>query len=246
MATPRAFVLMPFGAELAWLHEEIKEAGEAVGLNVQRADDIARPGIVIDQVKEAVEEARVVVAVCTDQNANVFFEMGMAWRDHRPILVAATTDDLPFDIQHFRVLLYGNTKPGEDRASLRQRLVDAMKAVLDEPRALPRGQRLTTPPEQRQTARLSGDYNGYGNNHRFTIRNSGTVDICNVTLEVPEEARPFSILTQDLPIDVLRPGEHVDLIASAPMGGGKGIFDVMLRGDTPDGVAHEWPVKVSR
>jgi hypothetical protein len=246
MATPRAFVLMPFRADLAWLHEEIKAAGDAVGLNVQRADDIAVPGVVIDQVKEAVEEARVVVAVCTGQNANVFFEMGMAWRDHRPILVAATTDDLPFDIRHFRVLLYGNTKPGEDRASLQQRFVDAMKAVLDEPRGLPRGQRLATPPEQKRTARLSGEYHGFGNSRRFTIRNAGSVEIHNVTLEVPEAARPFSILTQDLPIDVLRPGEHVDLIASAPMGGGKGIFDVMLRGETPDGIAREWPVKVSR
>jgi hypothetical protein len=242
---PRGFILMPFASDLEWLHQVIKEAGREAGVTVERADDIAAPGVVIEQVKEAVERAEVVVAVCTHQNANVFFEMGLAWRDHRPILVAAGTEDLPFDIRHFRTLLYGRDTPGEDRSSLCERLVEAMKAVLTEPRPLPRGAVLTSPPRSKEVARLAGRLSRWGKNHRFTIRNNGNVDLHDVTLEIPPEGRSLWIHSAELPIDVLRPGESVDLLASVSMGGGKSIFDVILRGRTLDDEPIEQPVKVS-
>jgi hypothetical protein len=247
MAEPncRGFILMPFADDLEWLHQDIKEAGGQAGIDVQRADDIATPGVVIEQVRDALEAADVVIAVCDTQNPNVFFEMGLAWRDHRPILVASSEDDLPFDIRHFRTLLYGSSTGETDRESLRTRLADSMKAVLDEPASLPRGTVLSSPPTQREVARLSGGLTGYGTNDHFTIRNNGNVDIHDVTLELPPDARSLSIFTQDLPIDVLRPGEKVELLAAIMMGGGSRIFDVMLKGRTPSGELIEQPVKVS-
>lgn len=241
----RGFILMPFADDLEWLHQDIKDAGRQAGIDVQRADDIASPGVVIEQVRDALETAEVVIAVCTGQNANVFFEMGLAWRDQRPILVASSEDDLPFDIRHFRTLLYGGSTPSVDRDSLRSRLIESMKAVLEEPPSLPRGTVLPVRPTPREVARLAGSLTGYGNSHRFTIRNTGNVDIHDVTLELPPDVRSLSIVTTDLPIDVLRPGEKVELLASVHMGGGKGIFDVMLKGRTASGELVEQPVKVS-
>ncbi len=50
--------------------------------------------------------ADAVIAVCTVRNANVFYELGLADQIHKPILVAAEAQDLPFDVTHFRAQLY--------------------------------------------------------------------------------------------------------------------------------------------
>lgn len=111
---------------------------------------------------------------------------------------------------------------------------------------LPQGRRLTQPPRRKEEARLGAHLENYGrHSYRLIVANSGTADILGVNVEVPEEAQSFSILTNELPIDVLRPGERVGLLASVHMGGGKSIFDLLLTGTTPDGEAVSFPSKIS-
>lgn len=45
------------------------------------------------------------------QNANVFFELGYAWRSHSPVLLAESAADLPFDVAYYRILIYGTPTP---------------------------------------------------------------------------------------------------------------------------------------
>ena len=101
-----AFLLMPFDEELNGLRDIIKAAGKAVGVRVERADDVFQAGIIIEQIKEKIRAADVIIAVCTGQNPNVFFELGIADQWHWPILLAENESDLPFDIHQYRALIY--------------------------------------------------------------------------------------------------------------------------------------------
>lgn len=140
-----------------------------------------------------------------------------------------------------------------DSAEFSAKLSRALSAVVRERLAasggrgqLPRGQRLSTPPRPKQEARLGAHLESHGrNSYRLVLANSGTVDALQVNVEVPPEASSFSLMTDELPLDVLRPGERVALIASVHMGGGKSIFDVIVTGTTPDGVAIRCPSKIS-
>lgn len=127
---PKAFVLMPFAEEFDWLYEEIRAAGEAANVLVERADDIFAAGIIIDQVRTRIRQADIVIAVCTGRNANVFYELGMSEAFHRPILVGETSADLPFDVQHFRAQFYGGAGGAAD---LQERLVRSMEETLGDP-----------------------------------------------------------------------------------------------------------------
>jgi hypothetical protein len=111
---------------------------------------------------------------------------------------------------------------------------------------LPVGRRLTAPPERKPEARLSAHLESHSrSSYRLVVANIGTVDVTGVNIEVPPEASSFTLHTDELPIDVLRPGERVALMALLHMGGGKSIFDVFLTGTTPDGDHLRFPSKIS-
>lgn len=124
------FILMPFDAEFDWLYQLVKEACSEAGVTAERADDVFEAGIVIDQVKEKIAEADAVIAVCTGKNANVFYELGIAEATHRPVLIAESKDDLPFDIAHFRAQLYGGSESANSRETLQERIERAVTETI--------------------------------------------------------------------------------------------------------------------
>jgi hypothetical protein len=109
------------------------------------------------------------------------------------------------------------------------------------------GRRLGAAPVRKAEPRLSGHLESYGrNSSKFILANTGTVDLHMVDLVVPEAAGAgFSIMRDELPIDILRPGERVGLMTFASMGGGRSIFDITLLGTTAEGTPHEFPCKIS-
>lgn len=211
----RAFLMMPFGDGLAWLHAEIVQAGESVGVEVQRADDVFAAGIIIDQIRERIATADAVVAVCTGRNANVFYELGIADQYHRPVLIAAGLDDLPFDVQHYRALLYGSDTPGQDRATLLERirraLVDTIQAraerLNDYLAGVPVVAEVEATPIERPE--LDAAMLTSGENRLIEIRNTGTADMRHVSWDVADDAGWY-LLDRDIPqsLDLLRPHEH--------------------------------------
>ena len=102
------FLLMPFSEDFDWLRDLVVRAGRSIGAQVERADNVFEAGIVVDQIARRIQKADAVVAVCTGQNANVFFELGLSDGLHWPILLAESRADLPFNIQHYRTLIYGD------------------------------------------------------------------------------------------------------------------------------------------
>jgi hypothetical protein len=242
----RGFLIMPFDPSLRWLHEVVVRASVAKHVTTRRADDVFEPGSILRQILDDIDNADIVFAVCTGKNANVFFELGYAWLSHNPILIAEDTSDVPFDIAAFRVALYGRNTPGADRETLPFRLEKAIDGVLSKGR-LAKGKILASPPQAkavtRLTARLERSGRGGG---KLIVTNSGTVDVHSVNVESPPEAESFGIHREELPIDVLRPGESVRLPALLVMGGGPSIFDLTLSGETEQGekVVHKTKISI--
>jgi hypothetical protein len=106
--------VMPFSAELKPIYEEhIKVVVKELGLSVVRADDFFATSAVIADIWNAINAVKIIIADCTGRNPNVFYEIGIAHTLGKPvILLAQNAEDIPFDIQHLRALLYTCTPHG--------------------------------------------------------------------------------------------------------------------------------------
>ena len=127
-AQPRAFLIMPFKSELAFVHEVIEETVSAYGIKCIRADQLSVSRPVMEDVSEQIAEADLVIVDFTDRNPNVYFEAGMAhaWKKDW-IILAQTTDDLTFDVRHIRSVKYSNTMRADRK--LKSDLQDAIEAL---------------------------------------------------------------------------------------------------------------------
>jgi len=108
------FVMQPFAAPLGGYYELIyRPAIEKAGLRAVRADaDIFATGKIMDQVWSGINAARVLVAELTTRNPNVYYELGLAHALKKPVvLVSAREEDVPFDLQHIRVIYYDTADP---------------------------------------------------------------------------------------------------------------------------------------
>lgn len=113
-ATDTCFVMQPFASPLGDYYEKIyRPAIEKAGLKPVRADaDIFGTGKIMDQVWEGIVSAKVLVAELTTRNPNVFYELGLSHALEKPVvLVSSREDDVPFDLQHIRVIYYDVSDP---------------------------------------------------------------------------------------------------------------------------------------
>jgi hypothetical protein len=113
-STDSCFVMQPFATPLGDYYEKIyRPAIEKAGLRAIRADaDIFGTGKIMDQVWSGINSARVLVAELTSRNPNVFYELGLAHALKKPVvLVSAREEDVPFDLQHIRVIYYDTSDP---------------------------------------------------------------------------------------------------------------------------------------
>lgn len=113
-ANDSCFVMMPFKDPLGKYFGTIYEpAVKKAGLRPIRADDdIFGTGKIIDQVWRGISGAKVLIAELTSRNPNVFYELGLAHALQKPVvLVSSNEEDVPFDLQHIRVIYYDILDP---------------------------------------------------------------------------------------------------------------------------------------
>lgn len=105
---PRIFVIMPFDSTFDPVYEKfIASTFEAAGCDVFRGDDIRSLQNVMKDVVQSILECDLVVADLTDENPNVFYELGLAHAFDKPvILLTQSIDDVPFDLRSYRLLSY--------------------------------------------------------------------------------------------------------------------------------------------
>jgi hypothetical protein len=102
------FVMMPFGEWYDIYYKEIYvPAIKEAGFEPVRADEIFSSGSVVEQVWEQVDKAKVLLADLTGKNPNVFYELGLAHADRKPVVfTSGVLEDVPFDLRHLRVIVY--------------------------------------------------------------------------------------------------------------------------------------------
>lgn len=114
-ATDTCFVIMPFADPIGGYYESVYQPAieQRAKLKSMRADaDIYGTGKIIDQIWKGIQAARVLVAELTGRNPNVLYELGLAHALHKPVvLVSSNKDDVPFDVQHVRVIYYDKDDP---------------------------------------------------------------------------------------------------------------------------------------
>ncbi len=131
-------LLTPFSAKSAGnespddyqaVQDALCRAAKIAGVELKRADDVFASGMVIDQVLDDLSRADVVLAVCTGRNANVFYELGFTESlGHKPVLVAGSDADLPFDKEHWRCNMYADGQMG--LADLDERVAKSLAETL--------------------------------------------------------------------------------------------------------------------
>jgi hypothetical protein len=113
-ATDTCFVMMPFAEPLGGYYASMYQpAIEKAKLRAVRADaEIFGTGKIIDQIWTGIHGARVLVAELTGRNPNVLYELGLAHALRKPVvLVSSNKEDVPFDVQHVRVIYYDTRDP---------------------------------------------------------------------------------------------------------------------------------------
>ncbi len=108
------FVMMPFAEPIGSYFRTIYEVAiKRAGLRPVRADDdMFATGKIVDQVWTGIQAAKVLVAELTGRNPNVFYELGLAHALQKPVvLVSSNEKDVPFDVQHIRVIYYNMFDP---------------------------------------------------------------------------------------------------------------------------------------
>lgn len=129
------FVMMPFANPIGVYYQSIYEVAiKKAGLTPVRADaDIFGTGKIIDQVWRGIKNAKVLVAELTKRNPNVFYELGLAHALNKPVvLVSSNEEDVPFDLQHIRVIYYDVNDPFWG-AKLIEKVAENILSALENP-----------------------------------------------------------------------------------------------------------------
>jgi hypothetical protein len=111
-----AFVVMHFGEPYDSLYTQvINPVANELNFDVSRADDVFRPGVILQDITRAIVEADVIIAEITPPNPNVFYELGFAHALRKPTILLANRnmDKLPFDISGYRVVFYDDSIGGK-------------------------------------------------------------------------------------------------------------------------------------
>lgn len=106
-------VMMPFQPELEPMLAKVAHVSGQLGLNCRTARDLWENDEIIQDIFSLIYRARIVVCDFTGQNANVFYEAGIAHTLGKPVIpIAQNVADLPFDLRHHRAAVYENTGEG--------------------------------------------------------------------------------------------------------------------------------------
>jgi hypothetical protein len=119
-AKKTCFVIGPIGADGGESRRKadfllkgiILPAAAACGheVEVTRADKIADPGLITEQIIEAVLDSDLVIADLSDQNPNAFYELAVRHSTDKPTIhMYPVGQSIPFDIKDYRAVSFDIT-----------------------------------------------------------------------------------------------------------------------------------------
>ena len=88
------------------LEHIIRPVVESCGYKAVRADEIAEPGIITNQIIRHVVDDPLVIADLTGQNPNVFYELAIRHTTRKPLIqIINKVEDIPFDVGSMRAII---------------------------------------------------------------------------------------------------------------------------------------------
>ena len=131
---------MPFHDPFDFIYTDLlKETCKAHGLEVIRADDLFSTRQILEDIVKGIYTSDLIIADLTENNPNVFYELGIAHGLNKPVqIITQSVDDLPFDISAYRVFTYSMSadkysKNKEDFDNLISRLVTSETTLFGNP-----------------------------------------------------------------------------------------------------------------
>jgi hypothetical protein len=155
------FVLMPFQEPFDIYYKSIiKPAVNSAKLDSLRGDSLFRPSPIMADIWQMIKDAKVLVAELTEKNPNVFYELGLAHAIGKPVvLISETIDDVPFDLQSLRVILYDKNDPSwgsKLKTKLTKAINESMSTPIDSvPQMFRKITKSQAPSESELSSRLS-------------------------------------------------------------------------------------------
>lgn len=126
-----AFVVMKFKDPYHDLYEKvIRPVAKEVEYDARPSYKIYGPGAVLQDIQREIVASDVVIVDIspTEENENVFYELGYAHAMQKPTILLANKDrKLPFDISGFRVVFYSDTIGG--KSAIEDDLRKHLKAI---------------------------------------------------------------------------------------------------------------------
>ena len=129
LSARHCFVVMPFAAAFDGVYQVIERVVESYpNVKCTRADQLSVSRPIMEDVRNEIARADLVIVDLTGRNSNVYYEAGMAaaWKKDW-IVIAQSNDDLTFDVEQIRTILYSNRIGGN--VELETRLHEAMQAT---------------------------------------------------------------------------------------------------------------------
>lgn len=148
--TDICFVIQPFDGDKydRLFRETYKPAIIAAGYTPYRVDEDPSASIPIEKIEEGIRDASICFAEITENNPNVWFELGLAIAHEKDVCLVCRQDRerFPFDVQHRLIIRYASSSPS-DFEELGAKITTRLRALArkqEEIATLP--QRVTTEP----------------------------------------------------------------------------------------------------
>lgn len=153
---PTCFVIQPFTDIYNKRFDDLyKPAIEAAGMTAYRVDQDSSATVLVEAIEKNIKRAAVCLADISEDNPNVWYELGFAYAAGRPVVMACSDERgksgkrFPFDIQHRAVVTYKTESP-RDFEAFKERLTERLVAMLAQ------GETLEEMAEQANVANVDG------------------------------------------------------------------------------------------
>jgi hypothetical protein len=131
MARRVCFFVMPFRSDLNFFYLYLqKHLQDKHGLQVRRGDTSILTKALMDKIETEIQSADFIIGDVTHSNPNVFYELGIARANRKPIifLTQEEPEKAPVDLRQFEFIRYDLSKDQD----LLQKLDNAVRNVLGE------------------------------------------------------------------------------------------------------------------
>lgn len=130
----KCFIIQPFSQTYQKRYKDVfAPAIIASGLKPYKVDEDPSAAIPIEQIEQEIRSSDVCFADISEDNANVWFELGFALAEGKAVCIVCASQSrarLPFDVQHRKVLFYDSESPS-DFVKLGEEITKTLEALVE-------------------------------------------------------------------------------------------------------------------